>query len=385
MTARIASNNVLAKLAALSNPVQYPAKPERFTHDLQTGEFLTVEQRKADRLVSNPQYDRSIVCKWCGDTAGNHFDQNGTVNTLGTTKIDFATGNLVPACNRDRFEVGNVETSYESRDLGHFTRVDTDAYGYAIEANPEQVESFDAWEQVFDSADNFDAIDNYRDQHPDLHTFAIAWKHVDANGQAARGTYALNAPQRENKYLTAPPVNESHSVYVEGHDGFLTFVAYDEHLTELFQNRMLNIYTDKRSNRLRIGGMQFVHCTDGTINAECVQNGCSAKLNSKTEAAMVADTPVPFSIEHSKRDWMEKFTTAVIRHGNNHAARWFTTRTGNYSETRFIESSIPANCHQVVTKSVPAAATFYKLHAENCNLGCDPKAATCNVTHKVAA
>jgi hypothetical protein len=55
---------------------------------------------------------------------------------------------------------------------------------------------------------------------------------------------------------------------------------------------------------------------------------------------------------------MEDFTLAVIRHGNNHAAPWFTKREA-----------------------------YYKVHTDTCDLNCDPDLATCtkSITQQVTS
>lgn len=132
--------------------------------------------------------------------------------------------------------------------------------------------------------------------------------------------------------------DEVRNLYVEGNDGFTSRKLLDEVLTKKYHERLLNVYADRKTGQIRIGGIRIVKTVDGNIQAQCVQNGCNG-----TSLFPVKEMELLGAMD--RRDAMETFVHQVIRHGNNHAAAWFTTRE-----------------------------SFYKVHAENCDF------AKCNET-----
>lgn len=133
--------------------------------------------------------------------------------------------------------------------------------------------------------------------------------------------------------------NETRNAYIEGADGFTSVKLLDEVLTQKYHARLLNVFADKQTNAVRIGSIRLSTNADGTKHAECVRNDCIAKMDSVSLTDLTYD---------EARFEMERFVLAIIRHGNNHAAKWFTERD-----------------------------TYYKLHEPACDGLCDPNQYHC--------
>lgn len=261
-----------------------------------------------------PTINHSNTCGWCGQKASVHPIVS---NVPGMS------------CSRTLEEVGSTLTRNESEELGLDTVVDLNAYGMPIirydgpevqgtrtDSATREGEVYDRW---FTNPDaSVDNIDRYYDKFPEEQTVTL--------------------DQYRNGQRTSLTAEQQRSVFIEGHDGFLTEKVYDVHLTELYHNRLLNIFTNKRG-RVQIGSIELVKCVDGSIDARCVRNDCPGVLNTGTSELT--------------RTEMEDFVLNIIRHGNNHAASWFVNRV------QF------------------GHRTFYKVHTDECNLTCDPSVAYC--------
>ena len=300
-------------------------------------------------VVTNPTYVPTTICKWCGEYASAHWNKGYSLNNEGSTRFDFRSKSFIPNCPRDRFEIGTATEQFEGPD-GHLVSVDTDENYFPLEDNGYEQgdDKYDPWFVEYDASQDPERIDAHRDLNPDEHTWATNWKYIDPNGNVKAGVYKESNWQRTPQGIAAD--TSQRNVYVEGQEGFLSIELYDEAKTEMFQYKLLNVYRDKKTKHRRVGGMEFTNQADGSINARCANYRCHIKpLNSGAQLRYALEhTPVPFSIEHSLRQEMEAFTIAVIRHGNNHAADWFTERN-----------------------------TYYKVHTATCQLDCNPDEAVC--------
>lgn len=192
------------------------------------------------------------------------------------------------------------------------------------------------YESDKDEAGDYDyALDTYRDEHPDEFTSALNWWSKDRSGTYAPGTRQAVGNLPTNVYSSV----KGTPVIIDGSVGFTSVQVFDPSVTERLNLKFFNYYVDSSSGDNRLGGLILTR--DGsTFRAKCVRNDWNThRCNSKV---LSIDTTT------ADRDTMEAFTYAVIRHGNNHAAPWFTNR-----------------------------ASFYKVHAQDCDLTCDPKTATC--------
>lgn len=183
-----------------------------------------------------------------------------------------------------------------------------------------------------DSQSELEAIDRYRDLDPQQQTHAVDWWYVKPGAPIQHGVYAT--PKGPAPEVTNDISVELRNAYVEGNDGFVSRHLLDEELTKKFHARILNTFVDGTGS-IRIGSIRISRTVDGGWNAKCVRGTCSASLTAAPDVT---------------RDNMEAFVAAVVRHGNNHAAKWFTERD-----------------------------TFYKVHADGCDLTCDSTDAHCNV------
>lgn len=183
-------------------------------------------------------------------------------------------------------------------------------------------------------------LDRWYDQQPEEFTSAMHYRSPSTGGWVLYQPGSRQAVGNLPKWLasTSTLTNDfgiSRNVYVEGTEGFHTTIAYDPALTAKYHLHLVNAFVEKGSGALRIGGTRITRSRDGlTVTAECVQSTCKSP-------------PVTVSTTCERRE-QEEFTYAVLRHGNNHAARWYTDR-----------------------------ATWYKLHTGWCDLNCSPKQAHC--------
>lgn len=182
-----------------------------------------------------------------------------------------------------------------------------------------------------DSQSELLAQERYRDIDPQQQTHAVDWWYVTPT-TIRHGVY--DTPKGPSLDVTNQIDTDLRNAYVEGNDGFSSRQLLDEQLTQKYHNRLLNIFVDGTGS-IRIGSIRISRTVDGGWNAKCVRGTCSASLTAAPDVT---------------RENMELFVSAVIRHGNNHAAKWFVER--------------------------PA---FYKVHADGCDLTCDSTDAHCNV------
>lgn len=148
---------------------------------------------------------------------------------------------------------------------------------------------------------------------------------------------------------------ETRTAYIENEAG-TSEKLIDFQVTKNFHKKLLNIFIDK-NQQIAVGSMRFRRNTDQTVTATCVQGYCNASVTTNSDYT---------------REDMEKFIYACIGHGNNHSAKWMRERTVTTEVTRIFGDYYGPT---VVTEPTE---TFYKVHARDCDLNCDPLAATCN-------
>lgn len=212
----------------------------------------------------------------------------------------------------------------------------TDAY-YLIEdySGPGISDRDRDYEVMYESPVNeWETLDRWTDKDPAVTTHAIEWWTNDR----VKHTYATpkdvtsNGPYgSDTNYIG----DEARNAYIEGADGFTSRKLLDEELTRKYHARLLNVYLDKQQS-IAIGSIRIRSNGDGTIYAECVAGYCNL-------------TSPPINPDTVTREQMEDFILGIVRHGNNHAAKWFRDRE-----------------------------TYYKVHATGCDLHCDPNSAGCN-------
>lgn len=223
------------------------------------------------------------------------------------------------------------------RTLASFT-VDSDFDYYAdtfLTIREAQPNNF--YESDKDEEGDYDyAADTYRDEHPEEFTSALNWW----TGTKAPTAYRAGSRQAVGNIPNVVGESAKGSpVYVDGY--LLTSVqVFDPEVTERYALRsILNYYVDSNTGDTRLGGLILTR-EGSTFRAKCVRNDWTS--NQCSAPILKIDTAT------ATREQMEDFTIAVIRHGNNHAAPWFTKR-----------------------------ASFYKVHTESCDLNCNPAEAKC--------
>lgn len=184
------------------------------------------------------------------------------------------------------------------------------------------------------------------------------------------GEYVLtqNSNGSRSKEWLAPvnteSVDKTRNVFLEGNDGFTSVELLNLDLTEKYQNRLLNVFADK-NGRVRIGSIVITENADGTKTATCVRDDCR----------LSATTPSFVGLSESAiRSEMEKFTWAIVAHGNNHAAHWFRSKPTYHKVHRFncdISrcSEDTHYCAYILPDKEPKSVLVE--HYENCRtLGC---------------
>lgn len=123
------------------------------------------------------------------------------------------------------------------------------------------------------------------------------------NGIAARSKTYLGQVNTES-------VDRTRNVFLDNQEGFTSVELLNLELTEKYQRKLLNVFADK-NGRVRIGSIVLTDNVDGTKTATCVRDDCRLSATSTSNPT---------------RDDMERFVWAIVAHGNNHAAHWFTSR-----------------------------------------------------------
>lgn len=150
---------------------------------------------------------------------------------------------------------------------------------------------------------------------------------------------ALDAEQRYAAYDTYDD-EKVKNVYVEGE--LMQVVALDA--TYALGDKAINRYTSK-DGFVKVGSVEVRYFADGTPVAKCVR--CNARLTYNDADPM------------GERFAMEEFTLAVIRHGNNHAAKGYRFRDADGHEQYVPRTITPIG--------VPVAWSIRKAEADNYN------------------
>lgn len=236
------------------------------------------------------------------------------------------------------------------------------------------------------------ALERWRDVAPDVVTVTLAQHLARPDVTEALMINGTFTP------LLNQVSEEVRNAYVEGNEGFISRKFLDSELTRKYHDHLLNVYLDKQGD-IAIGSIRLVKTVDHWIEARCVQSSCASRM---------AINPVS-----ATREDMETFILAIIRHGNNHAAKWFRnkttkkdTRTNSKSEfvpiegttrkviTGFDEHGDPITTVGPVYKLIQSEVSytsgeevtrFYKVHDSNCILDkCNQSEAGCrNLKPKV--
>ena len=149
---------------------------------------------------------------------------------------------------------------------------------------------------------------------------------------------------------------EERTAYVEGHAGFIAKRFIDLVLTEAYTNKLLNVFQDKTTGLLRVGGMRISTNPDGTITSECV----TPAYRKVCEGSQTID---PATATPEEMQW---YIYVLIAHGNNHAAAWFHDKCDHGHRK---QSEHNADC----------VSMYYKVHHPSCDLErCDYSVATCD-------
>lgn len=150
----------------------------------------------------------------------------------------------------------------------------------------------------------------------------------------------LDQMDAEQQYATSDVYDEQvKNVYVEGE--LMQVVTLDA--TYALGDKAINRYTSK-DGFIKVGSVEVRYFADGTPVAKCVR--CNARLT-------YADSPM------GERFAMEEFTLAIIRHGNNHAAKGYRFRDNNG-----VEQYVPRTITPI---GVPVAWSIRSAEADKYN------------------
>jgi hypothetical protein len=191
-----------------------------------------------------------------------------------------------------------------------------------------------------DSGVDYDyALDSWHDTNPEEYTSATHWW---SNTKPIRAYQAGSRQAVGNIPTNAGLSSKGTPMVIDGIFGFTATEVFNPEITERYALRsLLNYYVDANTGDTRLGGLVLTR-TGNVFSAKCVRNDWTT--NRCPSPVLSIDLTDP------SRELMEDFTLSVIRHGNNHAAFWFTKRS-----------------------------TFYKVHHEDCDLYCDPNSAACDL------
>jgi hypothetical protein len=214
-------------------------------------------------VVNKPQ-TADTICGSCGQEA-----------TLHGKGYEFV-------CQRTEFNGSNDYLLWSNDTVSLLNDKDwiTEDYDGDPEDNDEEVTE-DGYIYVSPTVE-WEKIESWRDKDPSEHTSILG--EIDH--------YVNPEPKRRN-------------TFVDGVDGFFTEELYNLVSTAKFHRTLYNSFID-RDGYTRIGSVR-VWVEDETVKAECV----SCNMNTFTSAS-------------AEREQQERFAWAVIAHGNNHAAYWYT-------------------------------------------------------------
>ena len=157
----------------------------------------------------------------------------------------------------------------------------------------------------------------------------------------------LDQMDAEQRYATSDVYDQpTPAVYVEGE--LMNVYALDA--TYALGDKAINRYTSK-DGFIKVGSVEVRYFADGTPVAKCVR--CSARLTYAVVDGM-DDADVT-----SERFAMEEFTLAIIRHGNNHAAKGY-----RFTDNNGVEQYVPRTITPI---GVPVAWNIRKAEADNYN------------------
>lgn len=271
--------------------------------------------------LSSARNDWTIVCGICDVAMSYHPIDN-----------DYLT------CSRSQDSFPNT--------FSQNTLERSDYYLNLITGETFLVSDYSGYAEVEEDADEYvsadieiKALDNWRDVTYDA--YANTWVSTTTLEQHQKGYFTeaiINAEGEAKPYSSTDEYDQDRTAYVEGHEGFIAKTYINDLLTRKYHERLLNVFRDKRTGTMRVGGISIERKGD-LIVASCVNSRCNAVLS------------INPSHPDLTREHMEQFVLDVIRHGNNHAANWFRSRD-----------------------------TYYKVHAAGCNIhACDNNVPWCNV------
>lgn len=265
-------------------------------------------------------FSKQLICGACNCPASAHTSDDNVVARVFGLNIE---------CFREFHEIGQSfwQSEQTGQEVSDYWLID------GVVVTPQDLEGTESLilaymersEDEFlqeDWSAEFAKLDRWNDRtHRVTAQGTKSWVSTSTLGEEP-GEYLLTQDSDKGrtkaKYDTnADFLQEQRNAFVEGNPGFLSLELYNTLLTERYQNHLLNVFRDKQTSGLRVGSVKFIHYADGTIQAACVRNDCSGR-------SAVMD---PSS---ATREDMETFIWACIVHGNNHAAKWFTSRPEFY-------------------------------------------------------
>lgn len=158
----------------------------------------------------------------------------------------------------------------------------------------------------------------------------------------------LDQMDAEQRYATTDTYDEpSPAVYVEGE--LMNVYALDA--TYALGDKAINRYQSK-DGFIKVGSVEVRYFADGTPVAKCVR--CNARLTYAVTEMDDADVT-----SDAERFAMEEFTLAIIRHGNNHAAKGY-----RFTDNNGVEHYVPRTITPI---GVPVAWHIRNAEADNYN------------------
>lgn len=290
-------------------------------------------------VVSTPAYDLHNICGSCGNPATQHYSEAW----LDTNKPAWDQCNLPLEFVADCRSYGDPDDKRPSEVFEHADRYGLPQVDYSGPGTTDDMESEDQYESDVTFTDDSTYFDKYPlfsyvQGPPDEDGIPTIEKIPNPNGEQT-GILVKTDKGYECQGLRLGSLDDvQKSFFVEGDAGYVSHKAYDDNLTRLYQARLLNVFKDQ-PGYLRIGSIRFASNKDGSVTATCVQNSCSGKIH----------LDLRNHDESLHRSLMEQFIFNCIRHGNNHAARFITSRSD-----------------------------WYKIHSQDCDLNCTGLACNAN-------
>jgi hypothetical protein len=276
--------------------------------------------KKIDRIVGSPPVNSDVICGDCGRPQTNHpFPFN--VNEPWTD-----------VCFRDPFDWGYPYLEYKGEVRSDYYKSTGLAYVPDYDNSTQDEYEPNTWET------ELAALDRWHDKATTDDGEYYCTLTLEQHQQNPKVTEAVTVKTPTGYAYKPADTNLGHltpeqtNVYIESTSGFVARQLLDPVLTEKYQRRLLNAFINKAGN-LQIGSVILTTNSNNEVIATCINNKCNVKdeRGNYVQRTITLNGINPNDpLNGPTRDYMERQVYSIIQHGNEHAAKWYTSRDTYY-------------------------------------------------------